>query len=159
MRALPSRLTVANVTSCLALSLILSVACLPAEAGAKPIKSKITATIFGVITNDATIKYAITGQVAAQGFTFGCMEDRQVTLIKVGPNKKPKRVVGTESGFFGKYTVVIEKRLSAIPGYYYAKVKPRIRNSKKGRLRCLSARTPTFLVEVPDQLLTLPFSP
>ena len=139
-----------------AVSLILSVAFLPSEAGARPIKSKISAVVFGVITPDATIKYVFTGEVAAQGFSFGCMEERQVTLVKVGPNKKSKRVLGTQTHLLGKFTVIIDKRLSAIPGYYYAKVKPRIRKLKKGRLRCLSARTPTFLVEVPDGLLTVP---
>ena len=82
-----------------------------------------------------------------------------MTLVKVGSNRKSKRVLGTQTQLFGEFTVVIQKRLSALPGYYYAKVKPRIRKIKRGRLRCLSARTPTFLVEVPDQLLTLPFSP
>jgi hypothetical protein len=130
------------------------------QAEAKPVKTKVSATIFGVITPDGTIKYALSGQVEAAGLSFGCMEGRQVTLIKVGPNREPKRVVGTQTEFLGKFTVVLQKRISAIPGYYYVKAKPRIRKIKHGRkLRCLAARTPTFLVEVPDGLLSATTAP
>jgi hypothetical protein len=136
-----------------AVSLVLVGALLSTGAEAKTFKTKVSATIFGLITPDATVKYALTGQVEA-GFAFGCMEGRQVTLIKVGPNRKPKRIVGTETKFFGKFTAVIDKRLSALPGYYYVKAKPRVRHMRHHRtLRCLAGRTSTFLVEVPDELL------
>jgi hypothetical protein len=102
------------------------------------------------------VVYAFSGTVNAQGLAFKCMEGRRVVLFRVEPDGSHKRIAATETKFFGSFSGVLEKPLSAIPGNYYAKAMPKIAKSKRGRLRCLAARTPTFLVQVPAGLLTSP---
>lgn len=132
---------------------------IPAEAEAEPVKSTITAEVFGVIDRHATVGYFFNGTVNAQGFTFGCMEGREVVLFRVEPDGTHRRVAAAETKLLGSFLAPLEKSLNAIPGSYYAKVKPRIRKLKKGKLRCLPARTPAFRVEVPTGLLTTPVLP
>jgi len=136
--------------------LSLVVAVLPAGATAKPVKSKVSVSIAGIIDARASVVYVYSGEVLAEDLTFGCMEGRRVVLYRIDPKGGHHRVTHTESKFFGKFFGTIDKRLQAIPGYYFAKVKPRIRHTRKGKLRCLADRSPAFSVDVPGGLLVSP---
>jgi hypothetical protein len=136
--------------------LALVVAALPAAANAEPVKSEITASIAGIIDSRATVVYFYSGQVFAEHLTFGCMERRRVVLFRIGPKGGHHRVTHTETKFFGRFVGTIDKRLAAIPGYYFARVEPRVRHTRRGRLRCLGDRSPAFFVDVPGGLLTPP---
>lgn len=138
-------------------------ALIPAGAEAKPIESTVEAGVFATIDQRSTLVYYFGGQVGAQPFTFGCMEGRRVVLFRVEDGGAHKRVAATDTKLFGRFLAPLEKPPSAIPGHYYVKVKPRIRKtkrrgkgSKRQKLRCLAARTPAFLVQVPRGLLTAP---
>ena len=141
----------------LALVLLTLVAtALPAEAKAEAVKSEIAVSINAIIDSRATVIYFYGGQVSAEHLTFPCMEGRRVVLFQIGPKGGHHRVTHTETKFFGKFIGTIDKRLSAIPGYYFARVEPRVRHTRRGRLRCLGARSPAFFVDVPGGLLTPP---
>jgi hypothetical protein len=125
---------------------------LPVAAEAKPVESRVSATVVGAIDSRATIRYFFSGEVSAENFAFGCMEGRRVVLFRVGSKGGHRQVASARTKLFGKFLGMIEKPISTIPGYYFVKVEPRIRKTRTGRLRCLAARTPTFLVEVPSDL-------
>ena len=133
--------------------LVLAAALVPSTAAAKPIKTQISADIFGLIDRHASVTYYLAGQVFAQGLTFRCMERRSVVLFRVRPGGSRQRVLTTRSGLFGVFDAVLEMPLDAIPGRYYAWVKPKVTRSRRGRLRCRMTRTPTMLVEVPEGLM------
>lgn len=136
--------------------LALVLAAVPTEANAEAVKSKIAASITGIIDSRATVVYYYSGEVVAEHFSFPCMERRRVVLFQVGPKGGHHRVTHTETKFLGRFIGTIDKRLAAIPGYYFARVEPTIRQTRKGRLRCLGARSPAFFVDVPGGLLTPP---
>ena len=137
----------------IAAALILAVAVIPSAAAAKPLKTKLRADIFGLIDRDASVNYHVVGIVFAQGLNFRCMERRTVILFRVKPGGNRQRVLTTRSRFLGSFDGVFEMPLDAIPGRYYAWVKPKITRTRRGRLRCQADRTPTMLVEVPDGLI------
>ena len=132
------------------------VAALPAGATAKPVKSRVTASINGIIDSRATVVYYYGGDVAAEHFTLPCMERRKVILFRIGRKGGHQPVTHTETKFFGRFIGTIDKRLAAIPGYYFARVEPKVVHTRRGRLRCLGARSPAFFVDVPGGLLTPP---
>jgi hypothetical protein len=134
----------------------LAATAVPAEARAEAVRSEITASITGIIDSRATVVYFYSGQVSAEHFIFGCMERRRVVLFRIGPKGGHHPVTHTETKFFGKFIGTIDKRLAAIPGYYFARVEPQVRHTRKGRLRCLGDRSPAFFVDVPGGLLTPP---
>jgi len=134
-------------------SIALAASLIPARADARPVKSKLTADVSGFINRQGTVTYYFSGGVNAEELTFGCMEGRRVVLFRVEEGGAQKQVASAETGFFGGFSEPLEMPLSAISGRYYAKVKPRVRKLRKGRLRCLPDRTPTFLVRVPAELL------
>jgi hypothetical protein len=134
------------------------VAVLPAAAEAKTerIGSSIDVDVLGIIDRHGGVSYAFAGVVGAQGFTFACMGDRQVTLFRVEPNGTATPVASATTEFDG-FAGTIERPLAEISGSYYAEVAPRTRKFKSGKhrkLRCLGARSPTILVQVPAALLT-----
>lgn len=151
LRHQPTRWLARGAVAAFALS-ILAVALLPTAGEAKPVGSKISATVFGTIDSHGTVAYYFSGYLSASNFTFRCMEGRKVALFRVGPKGEPRKVATAETKLFGKFLGGIEKPLSTIAGYYFVKVEPKIRHTRRGRLRCLAARSPTFLVEVPDGL-------
>jgi hypothetical protein len=131
---------------------------LPAAAEAKTerIRSAIDLDVLGIIDRHGGVSYAFAGGVGAQGFTFACMGDRQVTLFRVEPNGTATPVASATTEF-GGFAGTIERPLAEISGSYYAEVAPRTRKFKSGqhrKLRCLGARSPTILVQVPAALLT-----
>jgi hypothetical protein len=128
----------------------------PPAARAEAVKSEITVSINGIIDPQATVIYFYGGQVSAEHLSFPCMEGRRVVLFHIGPKGGHHRVTHTETKFFGKFIGTIDRRLSAIPGYYFARVEPRVRHTRRGRLRCLGARSPAFFVDVPGGLLAPP---
>jgi hypothetical protein len=121
-------------------------------ADARAVKSGVNANIEGIIERNGTITYTFSGNIGAQGLSFGCMEGRRVVLFRVEKGGTRRRVMSAESRFFGVFSERLELRLGAISGHYFARVEPRIRKTKRGRLRCLSARSKAFLVQVPDEL-------
>jgi hypothetical protein len=129
---------------------------LPAGASAKPVRSRITASINGIIDSRATVVYYYGGDVAAEHFTLDCMEHRRVVLFRIGPKGRHHPVTHTETKLFGRFIGTIDKRLTAITGYYFARVEPRVVHTRRGRFRCLGARSPAFFVDVPGGLLAPP---
>jgi hypothetical protein len=130
---------------------------LPAAAQAKTerIRSSIDVDVLGIIDRHGGVSYAFAGGVGAEGFTFACMGDRQVTLFRVEPNGTATPVASATTEF-DSFTGTLERPLGEISGSYYAEVAPRTRKFKSGRhrkLRCLGARSPTVLVQVPAALL------
>ncbi len=119
-------------------------------------KSKITASINGIIDPQATVIYFYGGQVSAEHLSLPCTEGRRVVLFHIGPKGVRHRVTHTVTKLFGRFIGTIDRRLSAIPGYYFARVEPLVRHLRRGRLRCLGARTPAFSVDVPGGLLDPP---
>lgn len=148
--ATPFRSSRVLVSVLAALTLVLA----PAAANARAVKSKIAADVSGEINRQGTVTYYFSGVVGAQGFAFGCMEGRRVVLFRVEEGGTRRKVAFADTGLFGSFVEPIEKPVSALPGRYYAEVEPRVRKVRKGRLRCLAARTATFLVRVPPELLT-----
>ena len=127
-----------------------------AEAKAKRVSSSITLDIFGIIDRHGGVTYAFAGEVGAEGFTFACMGDRRVRLFRVEPNGTATQVASATAESFNGFAGTLERPLGAITGSYYAEVAPRTRKFKRGqhrKLRCLAARSPTILVEVPAGLL------
>ena len=136
-----------------ALALVSALVPAGAEAKANRVRSQVTLDVFGVIDRHGTVTYAFGGEVGAQGFTFRCMEGRKLTLFRLEPNGSATPVASAKSKFFGAFAGTLERPLAQIPGYYYAEVKGNTRSSRSGKLRCLGARSPTILVEVPAALL------
>jgi hypothetical protein len=131
---------------------------LPAAAEAKTerIRSSIDVDVLGIIDRHGGVSYAFGGVVGAQGYTFACMGDRQVTLFRVEPNGTATPVASATTEL-GGFDGTIERPLAEISGSYYAEVAPRTRKFRSGKhrkLRCLGARSPTMLVQVPAALLT-----
>jgi hypothetical protein len=138
-------------------ALAVSFASLPAgaEAKTKRIASGITVDVLGIIDRHGGVTYAFAGAVGAEGYTFACMGDRQVTLFRVEPNGTARPVASATTDL-GGFTGTLERPLGEISGSYYAEVAPRTRKFKSGnhrKLRCLGARSPTILVQVPAALL------
>jgi hypothetical protein len=132
-------------------------ASMPVMAQAKSVHSTVNAEIFATVDQRATVVYYYGGTVGVQGLSFRCLGNRQVMLFRVESGGKQKKVAATSTSFFGRFFAPLEKRLAAVPGHYYARVKPRVRRLKKGRrLRCLGARSPAFFVDVPSGLLSRP---
>ena len=131
---------------------VMAAALLPSPAAARPVDSTVSATMIGTIDSRGAIRYLFTGEVAAERLTFPCMTRRQVVLFKIGPEGGRRKVASARTNFLGEFTALIESPVAAIPGHYFVKAKPRVRNMRRGRLRCLGARSPTFLVEVPAGL-------
>jgi hypothetical protein len=130
---------------------------LPAAAEAKTerIRSSIDVDVLGIIDRHGGVTYAFGGGVGAEGYTFACMGDRQVTLFRVEPDG-PARPVASATTEIGGFTGTLERPLGEISGSYYAEVAPRTRKFKSGKhrkLRCRGARSPTILVQVPAALL------
>lgn len=137
---------------CAFLLSILALALFPIAAQARPVNSSISATAFGIIDAQATVRYYFTGNVSAENLVWRCMENRRVDLFRVGPEGSPKRVSSTKTKLLGKFVGAIEKPLSTIAGHYFVKMEPRVRKTRRGRLRCLGARSPSFLLQVPSGL-------
>ena len=128
---------------------------LPAGAQAKTqkVRSSIDADIVGLIDRHGAIQYAFGGEIGAKNFTFKCMEGRTVRLFKLDPTGAATQVGSTKSEFFGAFTGNLELPLNQVVGYYYADAPARNVKWRGGKLHCLAARTPNFLVEVPASLL------
>jgi hypothetical protein len=140
--------------ACLAFVAALAIGPMALKAEAKPIRAAVALEIFAVIDHQATVTYYFGGQVAAEGLAFGCMEGRRVMLFHVGPGGSRQQVAATDTHIFGRFLAPLERRIAVIPGHYYAVVKPRIRKTRRGKLRCLTARSPSVLVQVPGGLGT-----
>jgi hypothetical protein len=130
---------------------------LPAAAEAKTerIRSSIDVDVLGIIDRHGGVTYAFGGGVGAEGYTFACMGDRQVTLFRVEPNGTARPVASATTEIDG-FAGALERPLEEISGSYYAEVAPRTRKFKSGKhrkLRCLGARSPTIFVRVPAALL------
>jgi hypothetical protein len=130
---------------------------LPAAAEAKTerIRSSIDVDVLGIIDRHGGVTYAFGGGVGAEGYTFACMGDRQVTLFRVEPNGTARPVASATTEIDG-FAGTLERPLEEISGSYYAEVAPRTRKFKSGKhrkLRCLGARSPTIFVQVPAALL------
>jgi hypothetical protein len=126
-----------------------------AEAKTERIRSSIDVDVVGIIDRHGGVTYAFGGAVGAEGYTFACMGDRKVTLFRVEPNGTARPVASATTEFDG-FTGSLEMPLGEISGSYYAEVAPRTRKFKSGKhrkLRCLGARSPTILVQVPAALL------
>jgi hypothetical protein len=126
-----------------------------AEAKTERIRSSIDVDVVGIIDRHGGVTYAFGGEVGAQGFTFACMGDRQVTLFRVEPDGTARPVASATTDI-GGFTGTLERPIGDISGSYYAQVAPRTRKFKSGnhrKLRCLGARSPTILVQVPPALL------
>jgi hypothetical protein len=138
-----------------AAALVLVMALLPvaATAKARKVKSSITIDVNGIIDRHGSVSYAFGGDVGAKGLTFKCMEGRTVKLFRVDANGTGVQVASTRSKFFGAFFGTLELPLDQITGSYYATVPVRKIKSKSGKLKCLAARSPTFLVQVPAGLL------
>jgi hypothetical protein len=80
------------------------------------------------------------------------MEGRTVRLFKLDATGAATQVGATKSEFFGAFTGNLELPLNQITGYYYADAPARSVKWRGGKLHCLAARTPNFLVEVPATL-------
>jgi hypothetical protein len=136
---------------------VVLVTALPTGAQAKThrISSSIEVDLFGIVDRHGGVTYAFGGQVGAEGLTFACMGDRQVTLFRVEPNGPATPVASATSELFTGFAGTLERPLNAISGSYYAEVAPRTRRFGKHRkVKCLAARSSTILVQVPAGLLT-----
>lgn len=140
-----------------ALALVTSLMSAEAQA-AKRVKSRLIVEVFGIIENDASVTYAFAGQVlAGGGLEFQCMGGRTVTLFRVESDGTTTPVASDKTdvvGFFVKANLGLP--IDEIPGRYYAEVEEKKKKTNHGKLKCLAARSPTFLVEVPAGLLTPP---
>jgi hypothetical protein len=141
------RVAVASILSVLA-----AAALLPGVAEARPVDSEVIATVVGTIDSRAGIRYFFSGEVDAENLTYTCMEGRQVVLFKVGPDGGRRKVGSARTELFGEFIGAVEQPLATMAGRYFVKVKPRVRKTRRGPLRCLAARSATFLVEVPGEL-------
>jgi hypothetical protein len=143
--------------------LALTVVLIPRGAEAKPVKSKLTADVFGIVDRQATLTYFFAGEVNAQNLTFACMGNRHVMLVRVERGGGERHVASAKTDFVGSFSAALEKRTPAIAGHYYVMVKPRVRrvkrNGKLKKLNCLGARTQTFLVQVPPEFAAAPVVP
>jgi hypothetical protein len=147
------RFVVLVCSSALAVALVL----VPTAAVAKTerIRSSIDVDVLGIIDRHGGVSYAFGGTVGAEGYTFACMGDRKVTLFRVEPDGTAAPVASATTEI-GGFTGTLERPLGEISGSYYAVVAPRTRKFKSGKhrkLRCLGARSPTILVQVPAALL------
>jgi hypothetical protein len=142
------------VALAIALGLVGGIAPGAAEAKARKVGTQLSVDIFGVIDRHGAVTYAFGGEVGAAGLTFKCMEGRQVTLFRLEPTGSAMPVASAKSELLGFFTGNLERPLAQVPGYYYAEVQARKRKSPNGKLKCLAARSPTILVEVPAALLS-----
>jgi hypothetical protein len=122
----------------------------PAAADAKRIKSRIAFAPFGFIEPSGGVKYYFSGQVAAQGFRFKCMEHRRVRVFRDEPSGDDTLIGSDRSNFLGAFLAAVVTDLDQVPGDYYATMKQKKVRTPSGKLRCTGDRTQTVTVRAPD---------
>jgi hypothetical protein len=139
--------------SAAAVVLVMSLVPTGAAAKTRRVRTSIAVDVNGIIDRHGSVSYAFGGEVGAQGLTFKCMEGRTVRLFRLDATGTGVQVASTRSKFFGAFFGTLEIPLDQISGSYYATVPARNIKSRFGKLKCLAARSPTFLVQVPPALL------